>query len=294
MDDVIVVGGSYAGMAAALQLARARRDVIVLDAGMRRNRFADSSHGVLGQDGRNPSDFADEAKSQLLRYSNVTWINQTATGAETIEDAFVIQTDDARMQRARRLVLATGVRDEIPEIPGLRERWGRTVFHCPYCHGYELNQGPLGVLAIGEISLHQALLIPEWGPTTLFTNGRFEPDDEQRKQLASRNVTIESEKVVEIRGPGATVHLRDGRTFEMAGLFVASMVDASCPIVDQLACELTETPLGSVIQTNEMKETTTRNVYACGDATRAAGNVTMAMADGVLAGMAVHRSLMFD
>jgi thioredoxin reductase len=294
VSDVIIVGGSYAGMAAALQLARARRGVVVLDTGMRRNRFAASSHGVLGQDGRSPADFAHEAKAQLSRYANVTWINQTAIEAEPVSDGFVIRTDDAITIRTRRLVLATGVRDELPEIPGLQERWGTSVFHCPYCHGYELKQGPLGVLAVGEISMHQAMLIPEWGPTTFFTNGRFDPNDEERQQLRSRSVEIESERVIEISGPGAVVHLRDGRKTELTGLFVASMVDVSCPLVDQLACELTDTPLGSIISTNEMKETSIANVFACGDATRAAGNVTMAMADGVLAGLSVHRSLVFD
>ncbi|TVR68249.1 MAG: NAD(P)/FAD-dependent oxidoreductase [Sphaerobacteraceae bacterium] len=296
MADVIIVGGSYAGMAAALQLARGRRDVVVLDEGIRRNRFAAHSHGVLGQDGRDPADFAQEARSQLLKYPNVTWINEPATGVETVEDGFVIRTGDATTIWGKRLILATGVRDGLPEIHGLQERWGKAVFHCPYCHGYELEQGPLGVLAIGEISLHQALLIPEWGSTTFFTNGRFEPNDQQLQQLKSRNVRLESERVVEISGsgPGATVHLRDGRKIELAGLFVASMVNASCPIVEQLACEMTETPLGSIIQTSEMKETSIPNVFACGDATRAAGNLTMAMADGVLAGSAAHRSLVFD
>jgi thioredoxin reductase len=294
--DVIVVGGSYSGMAAALQLARARREVIVLDTGLQRNRFATNSHGVLGQDGRAISDFTQDAKSQLLRYPTVTWMNQSAIGVETGANGFVIHTDDDQRLDAKRLVLATGVRDALPEIPGLQERWGTSVFHCPYCHGYELQQGPLGVLAIGEVSMHQALLIPDWGPTTFFINERLELDDTQRRQLQLRNVTLESEAVVKISGPGPTVHvhLRDGRKIELNGLFVASMVDVSCPLVEQLACDLTETPLGQIIATSEMKETSIRNVFACGDATRAAGNVTMAMADGVLAASAVHRSLILD
>lgn len=296
MADVIVVGGSYSGMAAALQLARARREVIVLDTGLQRNRFATNSHGVLGQDGRAVSDFTQDAKSQLLRYPTVKWINQSAIGVEMGTNGFVIHTDDDRRLDAKRLVLATGVRDALPEIPGLQERWGTSIFHCPYCHGYELRQGPLGVLATGEVSMHQALLIPEWGPTTFFTNQRIELEDEQRRQLQVLHVTVEPENVVEISGPGQAVHvhLQDGRKIELNGLFVAPMVDVSCPLVEQLACDLTETPLGQIIATSEMKETSIPNVFACGDATRAAGNVTMSMADGVLAASAVHRSLILD
>jgi thioredoxin reductase len=294
MADVIVVGGSYAGMAAALQLARARRDVVIVDAGKRRNRFAKSSHGVLGQDGRTITDFVEEAKSQLLRYSTVTWLNQTAIEVENYLDGFSVRTEDNQLFDAKKLVLATGVRDSIPEIPGLQQRWGTSVFHCPYCHGYELQQGPLGVLAVGEISLHQAMLIPEWGPTTFFTNGEIQLDDSQGRQLASRGVAVEETQVVEISGPGAVVHLEDGRAITLSGLFVASMVDASCPLIEQLACDLTNTPLGPIVATNEMKETSVPNVFACGDVARAAGNVTMAMADGVLAASVVHRALIFD
>jgi hypothetical protein len=182
--DVIIVGGSYAGMAAALQLARGRRDVLVIDAGVRRNRFADTSHGVLGQDGKEPSDIVSTAKAQLTTYPNVSWVDGTVVSVGQSGDGFVVRTKEERSMTAKQLVLATGVRDELPEIPGLAERWGKFVFHCPYCHGYELDQGPLGVLATSEASMHQALLIPEWGPTTFFTNGVFEPDEAGALPLA--------------------------------------------------------------------------------------------------------------
>ncbi len=163
MYDVMIVGGSYAGMAAALQLVRGRRTVAVLDAGQRRNRFASTSHGVLGQDGTAPGDLAATAKAQLLKYPTVTWRDGAAVFAEHTGDQFTVHTHQDERFTARRLVLATGVRDDLPAIPGLVERWGQSVFHCPYCHGYELDTGPIGVLATGAASLHQALLIPEWG-----------------------------------------------------------------------------------------------------------------------------------
>src|SRR5690606_30275599 len=154
--DVIVAGGSYAGMSAALQVARARRQVLVIDAGVRRNRFADAAHGLLGHDGRPPADIAADARTQLLAYPNVRWIDARATRAEPAGDGFRITTDGGETQEGRRLVLAMGVTDTLPDIPGLAERWGRHVFHCPYCHGYELDNGQLGVLATGEMAIHQA------------------------------------------------------------------------------------------------------------------------------------------
>lgn len=293
MYDVIVVGGSYAGMAAALQLVRGRRNVAVLDAGQRRNRFAGTSHGLLGQDGRSPSEIAGEAKAQLAKYPNLSWRDDTAVGTEMIEDQFIVRTTKDEVLTAKRLVLATGVTDELPPVPGLAERWGRSVFHCPYCHGYELNNGPLGVLATGEASMHQALLIPEWGQTTLFTNSVFEPDDEQRQQLQSRAVVIERDPVVEIVGD-ATVKLSDGRIIELAGLFVAPRFKPASPLANELGCEFAEGPLGNYVKTDETKETSVAGVFACGDVARAAGNISFAIADGAMAGIGAHRSLIFE
>jgi thioredoxin reductase len=294
MFDVMIVGGSYAGMAAALQLARGRRQVLVIDAGLRRNRFASASHGLLGQDGKAPSQIANEAKVQLLKYPNVTWLDGVAVSAEKFAESFVVHTKQDETFEAKRLVLATGVRDELPKIPGLEERWGQSVFHCPYCHGYELDHGRLGVLATGEASMHQALLIPDWGKTTFFTNGVFEPDEGQIKQLEARQVTIEREMIVEISGENASVKLGDGRIVELAGLFVASQIKPASPLAEQLGCEFTESPLGPFIKTSEVKETSVAGVFACGDAARAAGSISFAIADGALAGMAAHRSLIFS
>ena len=292
--DVIVIGGSYAGMAAALQLARGRRKVAVIDAGIRRNRFATHSHGLLGQDGKSPSVIAEEAKAQLVKYPSVTWIEGSALSAEKRGDLFTVTTADSSLS-AKRLVLATGVSDHLPAITGLQDRWGRSVFHCPYCHGYELNQGPLGVLAVSEASIHQALLIPDWGPTTFFTNNCFMPNDLQRQQLAARNVQIETETISEIAGEQSViVKLTNGRLVEMAGLFVASLTKPASSIAYDLGCELAESPVGFYVKTGELKQTSIPGVFACGDLGRAMGSVTFAIGDGAQAGFAVHRSLIFD
>ena len=293
--DVIVIGGSYAGMAGALQLARGRRSVLVIDAGIRRNRFASHSHGLLGQDGKSPSAIAEEAKAQLLKYPTVTWLQGSVELAEKNGDLFNVATTDNKKFIAKRLLLATGISDHLPAISGLQERWGKTVFHCPYCHGYELNQGKLGVLAVSEASLHQALLIPDWGPTTLFTNNCFTPNELQLTQLAARNVQIETEAVSEIAGEQtAIVKLANGRLVELAGLFIASLTKPASPIAYDLGCEIAESPVGFYVKTDELKQTSIPGVFACGDLGRPMGSVTFAIGDGAQAGFAAHRSLIFD
>lgn len=292
IHDAIIVGGSYAGLSAALQLARARRSVLVIDAGVRRNRFADASHGFLGQDGRNPGEILDEARSQLMRYGTVAWRSGTATKAETAGETLRVQVEDTGSSEARRLILATGVRDVLPDVPGLAERWGRSVFHCPYCHGYELEMGRIGVIATSAASIHQALMLPDWGTTTFFFNAVFEPDDNEMAQLRRRGVRVEREPVTGVDGI-ADVALQDGRRVPCDGLFVASETHIASPLAQQIGCEFDDGPLGRFIRTNAMKETTVRNVFACGDAARGAGSVTLAVGDGAQAGVSAHRSLIF-
>jgi thioredoxin reductase len=290
--DVIVIGGSYAGMAAALQLLRARRKVLVIDAGKRRNRSAEESHGFLGQDGVNPGEIARKAREQLSAYPTLIWIEGTAEEAEGEKDAFVVTTVDGTRHNGRRLLFATGVSDALPEIEGLGERWGKSVFHCPYCHGYELDQGRIGCIATGPMSLHQAQLLPEWGEVTLFINGTFAPDETHRADLAARGVAIEDVPVTRLEG-AADVRLADGRLLPFAGLFTASRVSPSSTIAERLGCALEETPFGTQIQADALKETTVPGAFACGDAARIPHSVSLAVGDGAWAGAQLHRSLVF-
>ncbi len=287
--DVAIVGGSYAGLSAALQLARARRSVVVVDAGARRNRFAESSHGFLSRDGEAPAAIAAHGREQLLAYPNVRFVEGTA---DTARATAPIWSSRCRAKKivARRLILATGVVDELPSIPGLQERWGRAVFHCPYCHGYELGQGRIGVLATGEASFHQAMMLPDWGPTTLFANGAFEPDAAQAAMLEARGVEIERERVVAVDGAKASVVLDGGRTVSLEGLFLASRTRMASDLPASLGCEFEDGPLGPYIRTNEAKETSVERIYACGDAARGAGSVSHAVGDGVTAAVAAHKS----
>lgn len=291
MFDIAVIGGSFAGLSAALQLARARRRVAIFDTGMRRNRFAASSHGFLAQDGQPPAAIVAQARSQLAAYPTVQWLEHEVEAVAGSADAFELRAGGQAWQ-ARRLLLAMGVADGLPPVPGLAERWGRSVFHCPYCHGYELQQGRIGVIATGPSSLHQALLLPEWGPTTFFLQDALTLGEQEAGQLAARGVSVEATPIAAIVDE-ARVLLADGRSLDFAGLFTASRTAPASPLAAQLGCEHEEGPLGPFVKTGAMKETTVPGVFACGDLARAAGNVAMAVGDGAMAGAAVHRSLVF-
>lgn len=291
--DVIIVGGSYSGISAGLQLARARRKVLVIDAGQRRNRFAHSSHGFLGQDGRNPGTIVSEARVQLLAYPTVEWLSQPAIQARADVGGFVITAANGEQFAAWHLILATGVVDELPEVPGLSERWGQRVFHCPYCHGYELDGEPIGVLAASPMAIHQALMLPDWGPTTLFLNEILEPDADQVAKLARRGVAVEREPVLSVVGEQADVTLASGRVIKLAGLFTQPRTRMGSPLAAQLGCEFEAGPTGEFIKVDAMRQTSVPGVFACGDAAIAAGNVAIAVGDGARTGGAAHQSLIF-
>ncbi len=289
--DVIVIGGSYAGMAAALQLLRARRSVLVIDAGQRRNRTAAHSHGFLGHDGVDPAELARQSRAQLMAYPTLTWVEGIATDVRGAKDAFEVGCG-GQVHTGRRVLFATGVHDELPAIPGLQERWGRSVFHCPYCHGYELDEGRIGVIATGPMSLHQAQLVAEGGQATFFPNGTFELDRESADELARRGVQGEPAGVVGIEGD-ADVVLADGRRMSFRGLFTAPRNSPATPVAAMLGCELAETPFGTQIATSESKETSVAGAFACGDVARVPHSVSLAVADGAWAGAQLHRSLVW-
>lgn len=292
--DVIVIGGSYAGMAAALQLLRARRKVLIMDSGQRRNRAADASHGFLGQDGADPAMIAGKARSELEAYPTLHWLDDLVLEAARDEDGarFTLRSWNGARHEGARLILATGVSDTLPDISGLAERWGQHVFHCPYCHGYELDQGAIGVIAAGPMSLHQAELLTEWGEVTLLLNGAVALDEAARAKLAARRIRIEEAPILGIEG-AADVQLADGRRLRFAGLFTAPRTAPATPIAEQLGCEFEPTVSGTQIRRNEMHETNVPGVFACGDAAHVPHSVSIAVGDGALTGIMVHRSLVF-
>jgi thioredoxin reductase len=295
--EVVIVGGSFAGLAAAMQLVRAHRKVVVIDAGQPRNRFAAHSHGIFCLDGKSPQEIKTTALAQLQRYPSFTFIEaEVLTIQHNAENDLLIQTSALSLV-AKKLILASGVQAELPNIPGLAKHWGKSVVHCPYCHGYELSNRELGVLASHPLSAHQAAMIPDWGSTTLFTQGNFLPDTQQMDLLTKRGVRIEHIPVTGIKGDGeniTAVILADGSERALQGLYVAPKISANNALVKALNCELAASPLGEIIQVNEFKQTSVANVYAAGDMSNPMQNGTLAITSGVIAGISVHQALMFE
>ncbi len=295
--DALIVGGSFAGLSAALQLVRARRQVLVIDAGRPRNRFAKHSHGVLAQDGLPGSEILARAHEQVAQYPTATIIRAEALGARVTGNTITVQTRDGVSVEGRRLLLATGVVDVLPDIPGLSERWGTTIAACPYCHGFEIGGGSIGVLATGAMSVHQALLIADWGDVTFFTNDSVELDNATRSMLVRRAVRIEPVAVSAIEGTAPAIdgiRLIDGRLTPIKAMFLAAPVRMASGLAEQLGCGFDATPMGAMIRTDALKATTIPAVFAAGDAARMPSSITLACADGAVAAVGIHQSLIAE
>ena len=294
--EVIVVGGSFAGLSAAMQLARARRRILVVDAGRPRNRFAPTSHGFLGQDGVSPAGIMREALTQLSRYPSVDFAHVEATAVARNGEGFVLSLSDGAEVRARKLVLTTGVADTLP-LESMIPRWGVSVLHCPYCHGYEVRDRRMAVIANVEGASHQAMILPDWGPTTFFTQGVFEPSAEEAALLTARGVAIERTPVAELLGKGTDIsalRLVDGREVAAEVVFTAPRTRMASSLAEQLGCAFLDGLTGPYVEVDAMQQTSVTGAFAAGDAATQVYNATLASAAGVLAGVAAHRALVLD
>ncbi|MBC8142360.1 MAG: NAD(P)/FAD-dependent oxidoreductase [Armatimonadetes bacterium] len=299
--EAIVIGGSYAGLSAAVQLVRARRQVLILDTGKPRNRFAHASHGFFGQDGSSPKAMIDAARKQVMAYPTARFRQAEATHAEQSEEGFRVTLADGSAVRAKRLVLATGVKDNLPDVPGLKELWGTGVAHCPYCHGYEFGGRKLAVLGVSEssvpASVHAALLLRDWSEdVTLLLNGTKGLSAEDRERLTARDVKIEAAPVERLIPKGhdlEAVEFADGRKSPFAAMFLPTRTSLSSSIAEQLGCEMEDGMSGQVVKTDARKESTVAGVYVAGDSTSMGGSAIFAAADGCRAGSMAHQSLVF-
>src|SRR5437773_3555777 len=246
--DVIVIGGSFAGLSGALQLARARRRVLVLDSGKPRNRFAQFSHGLFGHDGQPPSAILANARSQLLSYGTVSFAEDLANHAAKSGEEYTVTAASGTVHTASRLILATGVSDDLSTIPGLQERWGVSMLHCFYCHGYEVAGRRLGVLATSDRALQTAMLLPDWSEhVTLFTNGVLTLSREQLTELSTRGVSVEAVPVIALLGDAPALsglRLDDGRITPIDAVFTNPRTRMASPLAEQLGCEFEEGPSG--------------------------------------------------
>lgn len=291
--DVVIIGGSFAGLAAAIYLARARRTVCVLDTHQPRNRFAKASHGFFTRDGSDPRDLLGKMRQQVSAYPTVRFIDAAALGVQQEDGRFTVALSSGSTVEGARILLAFGISDALPDMPGLAERWGKSALHCPYCHGYEVSGRPLGVMYVTPASVQQAQLVAEWGPTTFFLNGAS-VDEGELNALRSRGIEIERSTIVELLGPEtdlSAVRLADGRLHHLDALFLNPTNRLNSAIAEQLGCSIVPSQLGRIIVTDEARSTTVERVFAAGDIARTAQNITFACADGVTAAMAIHRSI---
>lgn len=293
--DVIIIGGSYAGLSSALLLGRSLRRVLVLDSGKPCNRQTPHAHGFLTRDGETPARLAAIAREQVLAYPTVSLLNDTAVRAYRQADGFRVETQSGAQFSARKLVLATGVEDLMPDLPGFAECWGRSVLHCPYCHGYEVHGQPLGVLGNGDVGYEMATLIQHWSrDLTLFTNGPATLTESQRHVLDRLNVRVVEPEIASIThqdGFLTAIQFADGRSVPLTALFARVPFRQRHDLAGQLGCELTESGL---ITVTEFGETNVPGVCAVGDVSSQMRQLSMAVASGVKAAAWLNRELIAE
>ena len=296
MNDVIIIGGSFAGLAAALQLGRARRKVTVLDTGRQRNRFAARSHGVLGHDHKPPQDILAEARQQLARYPTIKLVNARAESVSGTIDDFCVVTDDNESLRARRLILSYGVADQMPDIPGFAESWGTSIIPCPYCDGFEVADQHWGLIWSGVQSHNQVRLFHDWtNRLTVFDNGHDISLD-IRADLATRQVPLIDGRITEIEPHGshsATIRIESGPDVSVDILFAHPRTRPSASLHDALGLATVNTPTGIALKTDERRETSMPGIYAAGDlANPGIPSVTTAAWQGTMAGIFAQQSML--
>lgn len=296
MDDVIIIGGSFAGLAAALQLGRARRKVTVLDTGLPRNRFAGHSHGLLGHDHKPPLDILAEARQQLERYPTIKLVNARAESISGSIDNFSVHTSDGKSLGARRLILSYGVVDQMPDVLGFAENWGASIVPCPYCDGFEVAEQHWGLIWSGPKSHNYIRLYHDWTNTlSVFTDGH-EVSPDIRADLARRNVTVVDGRIVQIArsdGRTATVYLDNDHNITVDILFAHPSTKPSAQLHESLGLTTVDTPFGIVLKVDERRETSFPGIYAAGDlANPLMASVTMASSQGAIAGISAQQSML--
>lgn len=299
-NDVIVIGGGAAGLSAALMLGRARRRVTVIDAGSPRNRFAAHMHGVLGDDGTPPGELLARGRTEVAMYGVATVAGEVARvdegeGGGEDEDGMIVRLSDGRALAARAIIVATGLTDRPPEIPGLAERWGRTVLHCPYCHGWEVRDAVIGVLATSPLSIHQAHLLRQWTDrVVVFAAGLGELGADARRRLTARGSRLVDSPVVEVLGEGdaiSAVRTASGELVPVDAIFTAGAAEPHDGFLAHLDLARTDGPIGRTLAVDEWGRTSHPRIWAAGNVVNPTANVPVAMGAGSFAGAAVNAAL---
>lgn len=294
--DVVVIGGGAAGLNGALMLARARRSVAVIDAGEPRNAPAAAVHGLLGREGTPPAELLERGRAEVRQYGGHVVAGKVG-GAKAVAGGFSVVLEDGREVRARRLLVTTGVVDRLPEIPGLRERWGWDLVHCPYCHGWEVRDRPIGVVATGPMSVHGVLLFRQWTEDLVFfTHDQLRPSEEDAEKMAARGIRIVEGPIarVETEADRITgVRLASGEFVERGVLVAATRMEARAGFLEDLGLTAVEHPsgMGEHVPVDALGRTEVEGVWAAGNVSDLSSQVGNAAAAGAMAGAQINADL---
>lgn len=295
--DVAVIGGGSAGLAAAVALARSRRDIVVIDGGEPRNAPSERAHNVLGNEGISPLELLAKGRAEAESYG-VRILQGRVTRASGKADDFTLEVDgSSEPVHARRVILATGLIDDLPEIPGVREGWGISVLHCPFCHGWEVRDQRIAILSRDAVAVHQAALFAQLSDdVTVFLHEAPAPNDEQRLQLEALGVEVVEGPIERLEVDGTqvrAVQLVDGSSHQVDAAVVAPRFNARTELYEALGGEAEQTDFGLRIPADQRGMTQLPGVWAAGNSSELMAMVTGAMASGVSTGAAVHAELMF-
>lgn len=290
--EVIITGGSYAGLSAGMALGRSLRKTLIIDSGKPCNIQTPHSHNFITQDGKAPGEIFSAARAQVEKYNSIRFYSGTAISGTKTEKGFEIKTQSGDSFTAKKIIFATGVKDIMPAIKGFAECWGISVIHCPYCHGYEVRNEKTGILGNDYIIFEFTKLINHWAKDlTLFTNGNSKLTDEQAKQLQNHKIQIietEIDRIEQTDGQIENVVFSDGNKIPMKVLYAKIPFEQHCDIPLQLGCELNEQGL---IKIDAFQKTTVPGVFACGDNSFMMRSVANAVAMGTLAGAMVNKEI---
>ncbi|WP_406052837.1 NAD(P)/FAD-dependent oxidoreductase [Kribbella sp. NBC_00889] len=296
--DVIVIGGGAAGLSGALALVRSRRSVLVIDDGTPRNAPAEHVHNYLTRDGVSPAELYAIGRDEVIGYGGEV-VTGTVTTARRDGD-FTVELADGTTYQGRRLLVTTGLTDVLPDVPGLAERWGKDVLHCPYCHGWEVRDQAIGVLATSVMALHQVQLFRQLSDdVTLFLHTAPEPTDDQWEELAARGISVVEGKVEQLEvedGKLTGVRLEGGKVIPRQALAVQTTMRARAGFLTDLGLETTEleangTVLGTAVQVDAMGATQVPGVFAAGNVTDPKAQVMPAAAAGLMAAGGINFDL---
>jgi thioredoxin reductase len=295
--DVAVIGGGAAGLSAAVTLSRSLRSVVVIDAGAPRNAVSHAAHNLLGREGVSPAELVAAGREEAASYG-ATLRSDRVRGARRAASGFELDLESGETVRCRRLLLTTGLVDELPDIPGVQELWGGSVLHCAYCHGWEVRGQRIGVLATGPLSVHQALVFRQLSDrVTFFLHDHQGPDDEERRQFAALGIEVVEGRVSHLRTQSGVLHgvvLVDGQEHVVDAVTVSPRLVARSSLFEQLGGEVTEHVAGSYVATGPMGRTGLPGVFAAGNLADLGAMLSAATGSGVTAATAINGELVAE